>query len=85
MAYTRDRWTIAALIDVSLQRVETRRIASRDIERSVQDLGRYGSSAIKSLKLTDDELVRLDALAEQLRLSRSQVMCALLSLTLDSL
>lgn len=85
VAYTRDRWTIAELLTEALARVESKRISPTDIERNVRTLARTPASAVKSVKVPLSELDKLDALAGKLRLSRSQLMSAIVLHVLDSM
>ncbi len=84
-AYTRDRWTMAELVSQGIERVESGRISKPEIERTVKALSSRSGSAIKSVNLGVDDVALLDDLATSMRLSRSQLISAVVSLVLDSL
>ena len=66
-----------------LERIDSQGLSMSDIDRMAQTLAEAKSSALKSIKLTASERGMLDGLAEQLRLSRSQFVAAVVSLVLD--
>lgn len=84
-AYNRDRWTIADLVGEAIVRVQSGRISNLEIERSVKELSSQVGSSIKNVNLPIEHLTLLDELANSMRLSRSQLISATVSIVLKAL
>ena len=84
-AYRRDRWTAAELVEEIAERLRSRRITASDVERALRGLGSEPVMTIQKVAIALDDLEILDDVATQLRLSRSQLLAATLTLVLDSL
>ncbi len=83
-AFHRDRWTMAELVAEGVTRLQSGRVQNVDLERRLRSVD-GPSSAIKTVSLALSDLDELDHRAATMRLSRSQLVAALLDMLLDDL
>lgn len=83
-AFHRDRWTMAELVAEGVARLQSGRVQNVDIERRLRSID-GPSSATKTVSLALADLDELDYRAATMRLSRSQLVAALLDMLLEDL
>ena len=83
-AFHRDRWTMAELVAEGVRRMGSGRIEDSRLDESVR-VNCTSSASIRTVALGTGDLDELDRRAGRLRLSRSQLVAALVALVLDDL